>query len=82
MTKNEKLNTIPVLFDIIEQYLVEIKPELRHAMKMLCNKSINSISQLIREIDKYLPEDERDRFGDTSDDLREIIEKFLTGDEN
>ena len=78
MTKNEKLNTIPVLFDIIEQYLLELKPELRHAMKQLCNKSVKSISQLIKEIDKFLPEDEKDYFGDTSDGLRVVIEKYLS----
>ena len=77
MTDNEKINTIAVLYDIINQYSTELKPNMRQAMKKLTKEADNSLNRLIREFDKAHSATHQEGFGIVSDNLREVIECSL-----
>ena len=73
MKENENLAKILVLYDIINQYTFELKPELKHHLKMLTNNADKALSLLIKEIDKMFP-NKSDDFGSDADFLRELID--------
>ena len=75
MTPEQTINLFCLLEDIQEQLLIEMKPDLRHAMKHWAGKTIDSSRMFIRSIDRAIVD--TDGFGNASDELREIIEKYL-----
>lgn len=77
MNQAEKINLIAILFDIQEQYLMQLAPTYRQYMKRLCNDSLKSIKKLIKEFDEIHTEENQIKFGDTSDELRKMIEQWI-----
>jgi len=75
MTPEQTINLFCLLEDIQEQLLIEMKPDLRHAMKHWAGKTIDSSRMFIRSIDRTIVD--TDGFGSDADELREMIEKYL-----
>lgn len=69
------LNKIVILYDIINQYTTELKPDLRHNLKKLTNNADNSLRLLIKQVDNII-KNRADDFGHDADELREYIDKF------
>jgi len=69
------LNKIAVLYDVINQYTFELKPDLKRNLKRLTNKADNQLRLLIKEIDKITKNHAED-FGHDSDELRNHIDEF------
>ncbi len=47
-----KINMIAILEDLQEQYMMELKPELRHGMKLMLNNSLLHTKRFIKECDR------------------------------
>jgi hypothetical protein len=82
LTNTDKINLIAVIFDIQQQYLIELNPEYRHSMKQLCNEGINVLNRLIRKFDKIHSKENQKYFGDTADKLREKIDFWVKSENN
>ena len=74
MTDEQKIKTIAILGDIIEIYTVEIKAKFD--MKNEMNQIAKRCKKIVKFIDKYTPE-KSEIFGETSDELKQVIENHL-----
>ena len=79
MTQNERLQLICVMYDILQQHVIELAPEARHGLRQMCNQADKSLSRLIKEIDKVMPVEAAEQLGDLSDQVRELIESNIGG---
>ena len=73
-----KVNMIALLEDLQHQYMIELKPNVRHGLKAMLNNCINHTTRFIKECDKIFNSEDVEDFGITSDLIREMLdEKFL-----
>ena len=66
------INMIAILEDLQDQYMTELIPNLRHGMKKMLNNASKHTKRFIKECDSIILE--TTDFGDTADELRELIE--------
>lgn len=69
-----RINMIALLVDILDQYLTELKPEYRQGMKQMINNSLTSTRRFIREIDRIMNDQNKENFGFTAEDIRELLD--------
>ena len=72
----KRINLIALLEDYQHALMIELKPRMRHGMKKMLNNCILHTGKFIRECDSIILETED--FGETSDQIRELIEKNIT----
>ena len=75
MNESQKINLFCILEDIQQSLLLELKPELRHSMKLWAGKTLDASRMFIKSIDKNIKATEA--FGNAADELRDKIEEFI-----
>ena len=70
----DKVNMICVLMDVVGQYLVEVKPQMRERLKQLTGRSIKQNNLFIKEVDKILHDGKQEKFGEACDKVRELLD--------
>ena len=77
MTDEQRLKIIAMLEDIQHSYMVDMKTNSRQLVKQYLKKSIKVTTDLISEFYKIFKIKDQQEFESGSDELKEVIEKYI-----